>query len=196
MYDIQNEDTIRKIDIHGQVYADPDRKEYLGSYLSTSFESLILDSLDEQKIIRLCQLFAQEGYRGPINFDAVRNGDHELEFIFDCNPRMSAVFPNIAVYQFLTRHHLRVDSLVNIGYRGRIIYADLAEKLQELQQNNLLFTKERPKGVLLIPSFARHNGYDVWMINMTYGEMQAFINDGALLSLASSEECDYTGLYF
>ena len=196
VYYIHDMNMIKRIDIHGQIYADPERIEYLGSYLSKDFEAKILSLVDERKILNLCQLFAQEGYRGPINFDAVRNTHNEIAFIFDCNPRMSAAFPNIALSIFLQTLPLPVCSLANIGYRGRMIFENISEKLHELDCANLLFTHERKKGVFILPSFARNNGYDVWMINMSLNEMKTFIEDGYLTSLSNKKECDYTGFYF
>lgn len=175
VYEIRSENQIEKIDIHGQVYADQERLEYLGSYLSQRLENKVLESISEEKIINLCKIYAVQGYRGPINFDAIKNKAGEIEFIYDCNPRMSAVLPNLLVKNYLNSQGSKVESLVNIGYRGRAVCSDLEKNLEQLQSLGLLFTLKNNKGILLLPNLAKRQGYDVWMINMSMEEMQNFV---------------------
>ncbi|CAA6800903.1 MAG: Unknown protein [uncultured Campylobacterales bacterium] len=197
IYYIKNPKNIKRIDIHAQIYSDVNQTTFLGSYISKKLENKVLSLIDEEKIINLCKIFAKAGYEGPINFDAIINDKEQLEFIYDCNPRMTGTLPSIAIYDyFKKKHDINIDVIVPIGYRGNLYYPDIDAKLEELDSKNLLFTKKNNKGVLLIPSFVRSDSYDMWFINMGKTEIKAFAKEGLVESFSIKEKNFHTGIYF
>ena len=165
----ENKD-VNLIAIAGQIYSDTERKHHLGSLLSTKLEQTVLSICKMSALKKLCQLFADEGYRGPISFDAVLNERHEYEFIYDCNPRLTAVMPSLAVKTALARMGYTVESIINLDYRGRFLFPDLAAVLRQLNRDGLLFTADHPRGILMLPNIARKHGYDILLINLEQDE--------------------------
>lgn len=159
------------IAIAGQVYSDAEHKHHLGSLLSTKLEQSVLSICNLTALNKLCRLFADEGYRGPISFDAVLNEQQEYEFIYDCNPRLTAVMPSLAVKSALTRMGYAIDSIINLDYRGRFQFPDLTTTLQKLKKDGLLFTAKQPHGILILPNLARKHGYDILFINLNQHEV-------------------------
>jgi len=141
------------------------------------------------------RLFAEQGYRGPINLDAVRNRHGEYVFIYDCNPRLGGSFPGLVLKNAFERAGMRAHTLLNLGYRGRIIYPDLEAKLAELQSLDLLYTRTHQRGVYIIPSVVRPDSFDLILINMKTDEVQEFIRSGRIDSLSDEEHRDLRGVY-
>ena len=167
---IDQDKNVNLIAIAGQIYSDIERKHHLGSLLSTRLEQTALSVCKMSALKKLCQLFADEGYRGPISFDAVLNERHEYEFIYDCNPRLTAVMPSLAVKTALTRLGHTVESIINLDYRGRFLFPDLAAVLRRLKRDGLLFTASHPRGLLILPNIARKHGYDILLVNLEQDE--------------------------
>lgn len=163
----------------GQLYRDPERSHFLGSYL----DSGEMEPLEEQvdaSLRSLCRLFAARGYRGPLNFDAVEDESGRFVFVFDCNPRLTAVYPALAVRSFLCSSRLPVTTIVSTGYRGEFIYHDLKKTLRYLEAADLLFCRKRQRGVLLLPNIYRDHGFDAFFINMPRHEWAGIFASGAL----------------
>ncbi|MCP4624044.1 MAG: hypothetical protein GY850_10990 [bacterium] len=195
-YQIHNVRHIERLIIAGHVYEDAEHKTFIGSYLSDDLTRHVLNRVGEEKIIALLQLFAEQGYRGPINFDAVRNSQGDYIFIYDCNPRLGGSFPGLILQHALSRAGLRVETLLNIGYHGRFVYPDLRAKLAELQGLDLLYTRNRQKGVYLVPSLVRPNSFDPILINMGTDEMRQIIGSGLISSLSDLGQCELKGVYW
>lgn len=197
IYYIKSPKNIKRIDIHAQIYSNETQTTFLGSFISNKLEKRVLSIFDEQKMLNLCKLFAKEGYIGPINFDAIINDNNKLEFIYDCNPRMTGTLPSIAIYNyFKKKHNINIDIIVPLGYRGNLYFSNISKKLNELKSKNLLFTKDNNSGAMLIPNFARDNSYDMWLINMSIKEIKQFELDGYVESLSNKKKNSYKGLYF
>jgi len=163
----------------GQLYRDPERRHFLGSYLDSS-EMEPLQEQGDVTLRNLCRLFAAQGYRGPLNFDAVEDESGRFVFIFDCNPRLTAVYPALAVRSFLCSSGLPVTTIVSTGYRGEFIYHDLKKTLRYLEAAGLLFSRKRQRGVLLLPNIYRDHGFDAFFINMPRSEWAGIFTSGAL----------------
>lgn len=194
-YFIQDRENISRIVASGQIHEDEERKEFLGAVLSEELERSIFQKVNENQIINMCQLFADLGYRGPINFDAIENEDGEYEFIGDCNPRLSAVYPNLAVRDFLRKQGMAVRSIANLGYRGRVILNDFRKTLDQLGQQDLLFSQSHPFGIWVVPSFTRENRFDFWFINMPNEAIEQFVSSDYFEEILHSDNCDFKGIY-
>ena len=195
-YQIYDADNIELIVVAGHVYDDAEHKTFIGSYLSDELTRNVLDQVSEEKMIALLRLFAGQGYRGPINLDAVKNSQGQYIFIYDCNPRLGGSFPGLIVMHALRRAGLRAETLLNIGYRGRFVYPDLKAKLMELKGMGLLYTQTQQRGVYLVPSFVRPNSFDPVLINMEQEEMQEIIGSDLFGSLSDTDQQDLKGVYW
>ena len=195
-YQIRGTGDIERLVIAGHVYEDADCKTFIGSYLADELTNHVLEKVGERKIIALLQLFAKQGYRGPINLDAVRNVHGDYVFIYDCNPRLGGSFPCLILRHALRRAGLRAETLMNIGYRGRFVYPDLRAKLVQLQDQGLLYSRNRQQGVYLVPSLVRPDSFDPFLINMGFDEMRRIIRSGLFSSLSDPDQCDLKGVYF
>ena len=194
-YNIHGIEDIERLVIIGHVYEDAERKTFIGSYMSDHLTRHVLQRTGEEKIMTLMRLFANQGYRGPINLDAVRNTKEEYIFIYDCNPRLGGSFPGLILKDALEQAGLRVQTLLTLGYRGRIIYPDLKAKLEELKGLDLLFTKAGQRGVYIIPSLVRPDSFDLTLINMRMDEIREFISSNLIHSLSDEKKCDLRGIY-
>jgi hypothetical protein len=171
-------------EVTGQMYRDVERRHFLGSYLSPNNAKICSAGDTLVQIENLCSLFAQNGYRGPINFDARLVNDSVL-FHYDCNPRLSAVYPPMAVRHFLQSHGETPEAsnlcIASLGYRGEYQYRDSREVISLLQDANLLFNSTRPYGVLPLPNAARQSGFDLMLINMEKHQIECLVASGGLL---------------
>jgi hypothetical protein len=195
-YQIYDADNIERVIVAGHVYDDAEHKTFIGSYLSDELTRNVLNRVGEEKMIGLLRLFAEQGYRGPINLDAVRNSQGRYIFIYDCNPRLGGSFPGLILRHALRRAGLRVEILLNIGYRGRFIYPDLKAKLMELRNLDLLYTQTQQRGVYLVPSLVRPNSFDPVLINMELEEIWEIISSDLLSSLSDPDQLDLKGVYW
>jgi hypothetical protein len=153
----------------GQMYRDSDRHHFLGSYVG----GLTLGPRLDRQVRALCALLGREGYRGPVNFDARRSATGEWVFLYDCNPRLSAIYPALAVREYLASKGYDVQTVANFGYRGEFAQPDLAKTLTELNRIGLLYRDDRPVGILPLPNLAREHGLDLAMVNVPYRELGA-----------------------
>ncbi|HVE81369.1 MAG TPA: hypothetical protein VND93_00915 [Myxococcales bacterium] len=178
-WQVEGPDDIAPIAVAAQLYRDPDRLHYLGSYLSPALEGQVLASPLAAQVRRLCRLFADQGWRGPINFDARLNAEGEYELIYDCNPRLSAVFPSLAVRQGLRALGLRAEGVLGLGYRGGFVWEDLPGKLAELEARGLLYTRDRQRGAVVLPNLSRRSGFDVALVNVDVASARQWLASGA-----------------
>ena len=195
-YQIYDTDNIELIVVAGHVYDDAEHKTFIGSYLSDDLTRNVLNQIGEEKIISLLRLFAGQGYRGPINLDAVRNSQGQYIFIYDCNPRLGGSFPGLILRHALRQAGLRAETLLNIGYHGRFVYPDLKAKLMELKDLDLLYTQSQQRGVYMVPSFVRPNSFDPVLINMRLDKMREIISSDLLISLSDTDHQDLKGVYW
>jgi len=194
-YNIHDTNCIERLVIVGHVYEDPQRRAFIGSFQSEAFTQHVLQAIGEFKIIKLLQLFAEQGYRGPINLDAVRNSKGEYTFIYDSNPRLGGAFPGLILKSVLEQSGHQVGTLLTLGYRGRIIYPDIEAKLIELKGLDLLYTQNHQRGIYILPSLVRSDSYDLILINMEMKEMRQLIASGLINSRSDEGQSDLRGIY-
>jgi hypothetical protein len=194
-YHIYDVDRIEPVVFTGHLYEDPERKVFMGTYLSESLSQDALRAIGENKLLALFRLFAEQGLRGPIHLDAVRNVDGEYVFVYDCNPRLGGSLPGLILKLALRREGLRVDTLVSIGYRGRIVYPDLRAKLNELRDLDLLYTRDKQRGAYLMPSIVRPDSYDLTLLNLGTAEIRQYIESGLIHTLSDHGQNELTGIY-
>ena len=111
-----------------QIYRDPDHKHFQGAYLSDAIDRGIPAHFHEA-MRELCRRYAARGYRGPINFDARRDGAGQYQLIYDCNPRLTGVLASLAVRDALIACGSPVHSVLTLGYRGEFVLPDLEAAL-------------------------------------------------------------------
>ena len=167
---IRSEDCVNVVAAAGQIYRDRARHHFCGSYL----DGQPINARIAREVRQLCLLLAREGYRGPVNFDARRNAAGDWVFLYDCNPRLSAVYPALAARQFLRSLHWDVRNLANFGYRGEFGRTDLARILTDLDCAELLLKDNRRSGILPLPNLSRAHGLDLVAVNIPYRELAAF----------------------
>jgi len=180
----------------GQLYGDQDRRHYIGSYLGPELTAEDIPYTVRDQLRRLCSLAVEEGYRGPMNFDARLDSEGNWVFIYDCNPRLSAVYPPLATRRWLLEQGLTADSIVNLGYRGE--YAGpraLEDLLQEFDEQGWLYTKERPRGVLPLPNLARRNGLDFVLANLERKAINEFVEMAANLRFDRTASTCVSAIY-
>ena len=194
-YNIHDTEHIERLVIAGHVNKDTERKTFMGSYLSDDLTQHVLQVVGEDKIIMLLQFFAKQGYRGPINLDAVRNKQGNYIFIYDCYPRLGGSFPILILKKAFEQAGLQVHTLLSLGYRGRIIYPNLKAKLSELADLGLLYTRNRQRGVFILPSVVRPDSFDLILINMEMDEIRNFIGSDLIHTLSDKQQCDLRGVY-
>jgi hypothetical protein len=185
-YDIRGRYDYILITAAPQFYADANRHHYIGSYVSETITKILMTPQFCKKVEKLCGLFAGLGYRGPINFDARRGAEGEYVFLFDCNPRLSAIYPSLAVQAHLRQQGLRADSVLSLGYRGEFVYRDLRQTLSHIMNSGFLYTVKQQKGVVLLPNLSRDNGVDAVLVNMERSEMEDLIGSGLLQTTAEA----------
>jgi hypothetical protein len=184
---IKNRDESEFLQASAQLYADADRHHFIGSYISDAFNREFLEPAMRRKLDNLCRLFAESGYRGPIGFDSRLNERGEHVFIYDVNPRLTAVYPPLAVRAFLREKGFSAESVMSLGYRGEFVYRNLTETLAHFSANNLLYTPESRKGLILLPNLCRRDGFDLTLVNLSRSEIAELVTSGVLLDTASAD---------
>lgn len=163
-----------------QVFADRDRMKHLGAVLSNAVDGAFAAAGAMPGFIELCAHYAAEGYRGPISFDAVMDDQGRYVGIYDCNPRLTAVFPALAVRRALLAEGAPCESIVNLGYRGLHTWPDPATRLDALDRAELLYTRKRGRGVLPVPNLARPNSFDLHLVNVDPSELARVLEEPLL----------------
>lgn len=178
-----------RIDDHGavtplavsqQVFADAGRKKHLGACLSRAAEDAFTAAGGAEGYEALCALYAAQGYRGPISFDAVADEGGRYVGVYDCNPRLTAVFPALAVQRALRADGLACDTIVNLDYRGIHTWPDAATRLDDLDGADMLYTRERGRGVLPLPNMARPDSFDLHLVNLSTDEVDGLLGTDLL----------------
>ena len=77
----------------------------------------------------------------------------------------------------------------------RLVYPDFDSKLDELNSLNLLYTRDRQRGVYIIPSLVRPDIFDLILINMAMDESRNFIQSGRIATLSEEDHCDLKGVF-
>jgi hypothetical protein len=162
---IEGPDAITPITASAQLYKDRERRQYLGSHVSDAQDAAVLTPRRLEQLNALCRVFADSGYRGPINFDACLDADGDYTFIYDCNPRLTAIYPPLAVREALRRAGMTADAVLSPGYRGELVVSDLQSCLDTCRSRNLLYTAQHPRGAIVLPNLCREDGYDVLVVN-------------------------------
>ncbi len=178
-FDLRGPEHVTPIAVAAQLYRDADLRSYAGSYLSPAVTAGVLRGTFGEQMVRLCRLFAAQGYRGPINFDARLAADGQYELIHDCNPRLTAIYPPMAVQGALRAQGLPADEVVGIGYRGELASEDLPGWLAELSRRELLYTPARPRGAVILPNLSRRHGFDAVFVNLAPAAVLERLRSGA-----------------
>jgi hypothetical protein len=194
-YNIRGADDYNLIAAAAQLYEDAGQHHFTGSYLSDSLTAEVMTRELRARMDALCRLFAAEGYRGPINFDARLGPANEYIFIYDCNPRLSALYAPLALRDRLRRQGLKVESIASLGYRGEFVYQDSVRTMTELSALELLYTPQRQRGVILLPNLARDRGFDALLINMSREEIKGLVDSGILFATAEPESCGRRNIF-
>lgn len=181
---IKADGTVAPIAVSAQIYRDPERKHFLGAFISDEIERQLPPAF-LASVRSLCGVFANEGYKGPISFDARLSSDGTYRLIYDCNPRLTGIFPSLALRAALRREALPADTVLTLGYRGEWIFPDLGAILARLDRVGVLYTRQRRRGAVVLPNLCRADGYDVHLVNVTPREADALLGpDGALAGLS------------
>jgi len=192
---IKNRDEINIVAIAGQLYSDRDCKIHIGAHLSNDLRNKVLTDSFEKQIIELCRCFAEEGYIGPIGFDAcLENESYTL--IYDCNPRCTAILPALVIKSSLELEGYEISQIINIDYRGRFVFPNFIEQLNLLKKKNLLFHSDHPSGILLLPNLARKNGYDAFFINNHIEEVNEILDSMILGDGGDVDKGELTQLFY
>jgi hypothetical protein len=178
-----------------QLYADPHKHHFIGSYIHDAFNEDFRHDSMLRKLQNLCRSFAEKGYRGPLGFDCRLNENGEYIFIYDANPRLTAVYPPLAVRSFFHEKGFSAESVMSLGYRGEFIFDDLTGTLSHFTKNNLLFTPKSGKGLVLLPNLCRLNGFDITLVNLTKNEIADLVTSGILLETANSNSPVFRKFY-
>ncbi|NOX35366.1 MAG: hypothetical protein GXP56_16825 [Deltaproteobacteria bacterium] len=194
-YNILDKNHFQLVAVIGQVYEDREYKTFIGSYMSDKMTDQVMASIGKGRIKNLVQLFADQGYRGPVNLDAIRNNQNKYQFIYDCNPRLGGTFPGLILKKAFEKQGLIINNLLTLGYRGRIIYPDLASKLDQLKDLGLLYTKKNQKGIYIIPSIVRPQSFDIVLINLRMDKMRSILNSNIIDTLSDPGQKDLKGIY-
>ncbi|MGC2125284.1 MAG: hypothetical protein WA652_20735, partial [Xanthobacteraceae bacterium] len=192
-YRLGPQGTVAPICTSGQLYRDADCKDFQGSYLSDDVAGDV-SPMFTRRMLALCRLYAVRGYRGPISFDARRNGARQYELIFDCNPRLTGVFPALAVRDSLRQSGVAVRSVLTLGYRGEFVLPDLDAALASLDDADLLCTLIRQRGAVLLPNHCRQNGFDLHLVNVGPDEANWLL--GGVIGALSPAALHPSRLYF
>lgn len=169
-YVIGADGSVTPLGATGQVYRDPDHKHFLGSFLSDQVSRDMPPSF-HREMSALCRLYHARGYRGPISFDARRDDDGRYRLIYDCNPRLTGVFPSLAVRDALALSGVPVRSVLSLGYRGEFVMPELDMALERLDEAGLLCTLGRGRGAVLLPNLSRQDGFDLHFVNVGMHEI-------------------------
>jgi hypothetical protein len=167
--------TIFPLGATAQLYRDPDHKHFQGAYLSGAIERDFTVQF-RASMRELCLRYAERGYRGPINFDARRDISGQYRLIYDCNPRLTGVLASLAVRDALRSGGSAVESVLTLGYRGEFILPDIEDALIRLDRTGLLFTRSRPRGVVVVPNLCRQDGFDLHLANIDPSEANRLLS--------------------
>lgn len=176
--------SVTHICTNAQIYRDAEHKHFQGAYLSDSIGN-DLPPVFARRMLTLCRRYAARGYVGPISFDARRSIAGQYELIYDCNPRLTGVFPSLAVRDALIQSGLNVGSVMTLGYRGEFVLPDLEAALAKLDNAGLLCTRDRGRGVVLLPNLCRTDGFDLHLINIEPGAARRLLA-GPLATLSAA----------
>ena len=83
----------------------------------------------------------------------------------------------------------------HVDFYAKSVFNDLTMSLRALDEQRMLYTRRRQRGVLLHPNLARRDGYDVFLIGMELEEIQRFIASGALGTAAATDKGALASLY-
>jgi len=174
-YVVDDGGEVRLIAVGGQVYRDRDRRHFLGSYVGDDLAADARVCACAAATRALMGAFAACGYRGPISVDARLGQADAYELIYDANPRLTAIFPALAVRAMLRRAGLPAASVLSLGYRGEFDGRLLKTVLGQLDRDGLLYTRDHPAGAVVLPNLSRGGGVDLALVNVRIDEAAAVL---------------------
>jgi hypothetical protein len=168
--------TIELIAVNAQLFHDVQRRKFLGVLL----DDKLLEDPPVSRFVEQCKaaasVLADQGWRGPINFDGCLAGDGSYWFAGDCNPRLTALLVPLSTRDWLRKCGVTVRSLTSFGYRGEIRMKDPANTLEAWTRLGVLFSARTQRGMLVLPNLASHYGHDLLSVNMKPAEALAALH--------------------
>ncbi|HSK39882.1 MAG TPA: hypothetical protein VK943_08940, partial [Arenibaculum sp.] len=86
------------------------------------------------------------------------------------------------------------SSVLNFGYRGEFVCADPAAFAARLDEAGLLCTRERGRGVIVLPNLARDHGLDALVVNTGIAEAEPILD--VLRTVATDASAVARRLYY
>ncbi len=130
-------------------------------------------------------VLAEQGFRGPVNFDGCLARDGSYWFTGDCNPRLTALYVPLAVRMRLAACGVDAKRVISFGYRGDVAIADAPAALSAWADAGLLFSARTQRGMLVLPNLARHAGHDLLAVNLDRAQAGDALRRMRLLSPGS-----------
>ncbi|MES2936337.1 MAG: glutathione synthetase [Pseudomonadota bacterium] len=156
----------RLVAANAQLYRDAQRRQFLGILLD---DGLLHDEA-VARFARQCtaaaSVLAEQGFRGPVNFDGCLARDGSYWFTGDCNPRLTALYVPLAVRMRLAACGVEAKRVISFGYRGEVAIADPPATLSTWADAGLLFGARTQRGMLVLPNLARRAGHDLLAVNL------------------------------
>lgn len=170
---IEDDGRHRVVAVAAQLYRDAQRRRFLGLHVD---DGLLDDRRVREWVARcgaLVDALAARGYRGPVNFDGCMGADGRYWFVGDCNPRLTAVYVPLAVRTWLRAAGIDVRSVSSFGYRGEFATPAIRACVDTWSRAGLIFSRERPRGFVVLPNLACRDGHDVLAINLGVAQATA-----------------------
>ncbi|WP_126285693.1 glutathione synthetase [Burkholderia stagnalis] len=166
---------VHPVAVAAQLYRDAQRRQFLGLCV----DDRVLQAPGVPTLAAQCDAMARQlaghGYRGPVNFDACLGPDGRYWFVGDCNPRLTALYVPLAVRAWLRAQDVQVDSIISIGYRGEFVMRDVSRCIDAWSRAGLLFSRQRRRGIVMLPNLARRDGHDALAINLDAAQLAGAI---------------------
>lgn len=167
---VEADGSSRIVALAAQLYRDAQRRQFFGMQLDEAIARHAAARQFAAQCQALAAAMAARGYCGPVNFDACLDEAGQYRFVGDCNPRLTALYAPLAVQAWLRALGVQAARVIGLGYRGDFAIPDLPASLAAWAAAGLLFTRQKPRGLLLLPNLAQRDGHDVLAINLDLAE--------------------------
>lgn len=164
----------------GQLYRDPQRKHFLGSYVSPELSDSVLTTDFRRSMLRLCDLFVAEGFTGPLGFDGALGPHNQWVLLYDCNPRLTGVYPALTMHKYLRRAGMQCNCTITLGYRGEWSGIPLEEWLDRLASAGVLYGENLTAGIIPLPNISRKGGCDLIVVNVSAANLSIFLEQARI----------------
>ncbi|WP_342551215.1 hypothetical protein [Paenibacillus sp. FSL R7-0652] len=135
--------SFQQLDNHGYAFG-------ASHTMSESFKAHLYDSGYTDQVLEIGRLLYQDGYFGDVCIDSMILQDHSIEPLVEINARKSMSLIKHGVDGLITDTQLHSSLIqLNLAVPARFQYEHL---LQNLNQQQILYTKERGMGILPLSS--------------------------------------------